>query len=152
MFLAKKLTTWDGIQPGQRYEVSFDLLFASNAASDCLGVGGSPGASVYLKAGAASAEPRVFLDETNHYRITTDKGNQSESGREMSVAGTIANGSPDCRADAPFITLHREHHHPLPVTASSAGEIWLIVGTDSAFEGKTELYYQVISATLTPVP
>ena len=151
MFLTKKLTPADGIVAGQRYEVSFDLLFASNAGGEnCIGIGGAPGLSVYLKAGASSQEPRVYLDDMNHYRVAIDKGDQSQGGRDMSVAGTIQNGSDDCRGEAPFLSLRREHRHTSFAVANSAGELWLVVGTDSAFEGKTQLYYQVISATLTP--
>ena len=152
MFLTKKLTAANGIEPGQRYEVSFDLLFASQAGGEnCGGIGGAPGFSVYLKAGASSQEPRVYLDDMNHFRVAIDKGNQSQGGSDMSVAGTIQNGSDDCRSEAPFISLRREHRHTSFVTANSAGELWLIVGTDSGFEGRTQIYYQVISATLTPV-
>jgi hypothetical protein len=66
-FLAKKLTRADGVQPNQRYSVSFGVLLASNAGGDqCLGVGGAPGLGVLLKVGAIGREPRVDLDSTGH--------------------------------------------------------------------------------------
>jgi hypothetical protein len=37
------------------------------------------------------------------------------------------------------------------VNANSRGELWLLVGTDSGFEGLTALYYQRIDVTLAPV-
>ncbi|MXY74268.1 MAG: hypothetical protein F4Y83_04980 [Acidimicrobiia bacterium] len=40
---------------------------------------------------------------------------------------------------------------PVTVEADSAGSAWLIVGTDSGFEGLTRLYYDRITYTLTPV-
>lgn len=38
----------------------------------------------------------------------------------------------------------------LVIAANEQGEIWLLVGTDSGFEGKTTLYYEGIGATLRP--
>lgn len=151
MFLTRKLTAADGIQPAQRYEVSYRITLASNAGGiNCGGIGGAPGYSVFLKAGAAGAEPRVEL-EGSHWRLTVDKGNQSQSGTAASVAGHISNESDRCMGDAPYVTIQRAHRHTSTVQANDFGEIWLLVGTDSGFEGKTTLYYQRIEATLTPV-
>lgn len=153
MFLTKRLTTADGIRPNQRYEVSFRIVLASQAGSGCAGIGGAPGESVYLKAGAWHVQPQVALDPVDdHYRLTVDKGNQAQGGPAASVAGNIANGSSLCSDDAPFVTIERTHRHPYIVQSNALGEIWLLVGTDSGFEGKTTLFYHVIQATLTPVP
>ena len=40
---------------------------------------------------------------------------------------------------------------PVVVEADETGRAWLIVGTDSGFEGLTRLYYDRISFTLAPV-
>ena len=37
---------------------------------------------------------------------------------------------------------------PLSVDADDEGRVWLVVGTDSVFEGLTRLYYARISYTL----
>jgi hypothetical protein len=34
------------------------------------------------------------------------------------------------------------------VKANAQGEIWLVVGTDSGFEGKTTIYYNSIQAVI----
>lgn len=149
MFLSKKLTAADGILPNRRYRVRFSITAASNAGSGCVGIGGSPGDSVYLKAGATPTAPRVELS-SDLYQVNFDKGQQSQSGAAASVAGTIGNGSSNCSETAPFRTLGWQHTHPEMVTSNEFGELWLVVGTDSAFEGKTTLYYQAIEATLTP--
>jgi hypothetical protein len=153
MFLTKQLTTADGVRPNQRYEVSFRIELASQAGSGCGGIGGAPGESVFLKAGAWHTRPQVVLDPVDdHYRLTVDKGNQAEGGPAASVAGNIANGSSLCSEDAPFVPIERTHRHPYIVQSNALGEIWLLVGTDSGFEGKTTLYYRVIQATLIPAP
>jgi hypothetical protein len=151
MFLTKKLTAADGVEPAQRYAVSYRVTLASNAGgNNCVGIGGHPGYSVFLKVGAAGEEPRVELEGTQ-WRLTVDKGNQSQGGTAASVAGHISTESDRCFSDAPYASILRAHRHPPIVTANDFGELWLIVGTDSGFEGRTTLYYQRIEATLTPV-
>jgi hypothetical protein len=151
MFLSKKLSPADGIVPNQLYRVRVTITAASQAGSNCIGIGGAPGESVYMKAGATPVAPLVTLDSSDHYRVNFDKGQQSQSGSEVSVAGNIANGTPACSENAPFVTLSWDHVHPAMIRANASGELWLVAGTDSAFEGKTSLYYQAIEATLTPV-
>lgn len=149
MFLRKKLTPADGIRPNQLYDVSFDIAFGSNAGGTmCGGIGGAPGFSVFLKVGGAPVEPRPELTSDGYYALSVDKGVQSQSGPAASVAGTIENGSDNCSGDAPFRSLLRSHQHP--VRANELGELWLLVGTDSGFEGLTRLYYQSIRARLAP--
>jgi hypothetical protein len=152
MLLLKKLTAANGVVPNQRYMISYRIAFASNAGSGCGGIGGSPGESVTLKAGASGVEPRIALDLIGQYRINLDVGGQLHGGRDMSTVSSIANGSALCSGNAPYVTLTRSHAHPDVVTASTNGELWLLVGTDSGYEGITTLYYESISATLTPVP
>lgn len=152
MFLTKKLSALDGITPNQRYELSYRIVFASQAGTGCAGIGGAPGEAVALKAGGSGFEPKVVLDEHNHYRMNIDKGDQSVGGEHASVAGTIANGTDNCSGDAPFVWIGRTHKHTHTVTSSPRGELWLIVGSDSGFEGKTRLYYRHIDVTATPVP
>ena len=152
MFLKRRLGTDDGVVPGQEYRVRFTIIFASNAPSGGMGIGGSPGESVYLKAGASTVEPEVHLDSTdNHYRMNVDKGSgNSGSGTAASVVGYIANGL-SAEENPRYVSLERQHEHNYTVTASPDGELWLLVGTDSGFEGLTGIYYQWIAVTLTPV-
>jgi hypothetical protein len=71
--------------------------------------------------------------------------------RRRAVAGNIVNGTTNCFEGAPFVTVSRSHLHTSIVTSSDQGELWLLVGTDSGFEGRTTLYYQSVSAMLVPV-
>ena len=156
MFLKKRLNAADGIVAGQEYRVKFTIVFASNAPSNAFGIGGPPGEAVYLKAGASADEPDVYLDTTDgHYRMTVDKdGGNSGSGPAASVTGNIANGlnAEDIDfSNPPYVSLERQHEHEYTVTAGDTGELWLLVGTDSGFEGLTGIYYQSISVTLEPI-
>ena len=152
MFLKRRLGADDGVAPGQEYRVMFTIVFASNAPSGAVGIGGSPGESVYLKAGASMVEPEVYLNSTdNRYRMNVDKGEGNEpSGTAASVVGDIANGL--SAEEVPrYVSLKRQHEHQYTVNSSPDGELWLLVGTDSGFEGLTGIYYQRISVTLMPL-
>ena len=152
MYLTRKLTTEDGIVAGREYQVSFTIKFASNAPSNAVGIGGAPGEAVVLKAGASGEEPAT--EEIDGYdRLNVDKGNNSEGGSAASVAGNIANGLEleDGQTSVPYVSITREHTHTATVTADAEGNLWLIVGTDSGFEGLTAIYFQSIDVTLTPV-
>jgi len=63
------------------------------------------------------------------------------------VLGDIANGDP-CGAPQRFVrkTLSSGSEQPL-VTTDAGGAAWLLVGTDSGFEGSTRLYYTRFAAT-----
>ncbi|MBA2605510.1 MAG: PEP-CTERM sorting domain-containing protein [Acidobacteria bacterium] len=153
MFLKRRLTTADGIVAGQTYRIEYVIKLASNAPSRCVGIGGAPGESVFLKAGASSIEPLAVLQPNGYLRMYVDKGNQAQSGAAASVAGNIANGIPCEQAFPyyPFALIQRSHQHTTDVMATSNGELWLLVGTDSGFEGLTRLYYQSIRVKLIPL-
>jgi len=156
MFLRRRLGIDDGLVPGQEYRVMFTIVFASNAPSGAVGIGGAPGESVYLKAGASTVEPEVHLDsDTGYYLMNVDKGSgNSGNGTAASVIGDIANGLSADEIDMenpPYVSLERHHEHQYTVNASPDGELWLLIGTDSGFEGLTSFYYQSIAVTLSPV-
>jgi hypothetical protein len=152
MFLKRRLGTDDGVVPGQEYRIKFTIVFASNASTGAVGIGGAPGESVFLKAGASTVEPEVYLDsDTGYYIMNVDKGSgNGDSGEAASVTGHIANGL-SVEENPRYISLKRQHEHQYTITASPDGELWLLVGTDSGFEGLTGIYYQSIAVTLTPV-
>jgi hypothetical protein len=156
MFLKRRLGPEDGVIPNQEYRVKFTIVFASNAPSGAVGIGGPPGEAVFLRAGASAIEPEVYIDpDTGYYLMNVDKGaGNSGNGTAASITGNIANGlSPEeiDMANPPYVSLVRQHEHPHTVTASPNGELWLLVGTDSGFMGLTGIYYQSIEVTLIPV-
>lgn len=154
MFLTRKLTAADGLEANTDYTVSFVIRVASNAPSNAVGIGGPPGESVFLKAGATPTEPRVRLDRTDrHFRANFDHGAQANSGNAASVAGNIANGTEltGDQTQVPYTLLTFEHTHTATVRTDAKGNLHLVVGTDSGFEGRTELYYKSIDVSLTRV-
>ena len=156
MFLKHGLGSDKGVIPDQEYRIEYTIVFASNAPSEAFGIGGPPGEAVFLKAGATPIEPKVYLDtDIDYYRMNVDKGEgNSGSGPAASETGHIANGLPADEIDMmnpPYVTIERQHEHEYNVIASADGKLWLLVGTDSGFEGLTGIYYQSIAVKLIPV-
>jgi hypothetical protein len=67
------------------------------------------------------------------------------------MVGTIANGTSDESPDPPYVSLERRHIHEFKARADARGNLWLLVGTDSGFEGRTALYFQRIDVKVIPV-
>lgn len=149
MYLKRRLDTTNGVVAGQRYSARTTVTFWTNSSADCIGTGGNPGSSVYLKAGASTVEPTAALDSLNTYRMNISIGDQSQSGTNANVIGDVDNGLP-CE-DGRWVKVTRTQTTPVQVQADANGVLWLITGTDSGFEGLTTLYYTDISATLTAI-
>jgi hypothetical protein len=141
MFMKTRI---DQLDANATYAVTFTVEFASNVADGMAGVGGSPGEGVVLKAGATAFEPKTIIDESGYYRMNIDKGTQTNSGRDMVIIGDFSNDSDTNRYK--LKTVHNSV--PLYVTADENGSIWVIVGTDSGFEGQTEIYYNNVTVDL----
>lgn len=147
MFYKRRI---DGLKPGGAYHVRFEVQIATEVPSGCAGAGGSPGEDVFLKAGASDVEP-IAVAEGEGYRMNIDKGNQSVGGTAALVLGNIANSRPcDLSGDFPSwdfeLKTLESGSSPFFVTADENGAVWLLVGTDSGFEGTTRLYYTQFSA------
>ncbi|MDF9798119.1 hypothetical protein OKW21_003382 [Catalinimonas alkaloidigena] len=143
MFMKRKIK---GLDTLTQYSVSFSVEFASNYPESYLGVGGSPGSSVFLKAGVTLEEP-IAVKEDGNWRMNIDKGNQAEGGTDMLLLGHIGTNRQDEQYD--LIRRNNNEEQSFKMTTDEKGEAWLILGTDSGFEGKTRLYYNRIKVTFT---
>jgi hypothetical protein len=144
MFIKRKVS---GLSPETVYALDFDVEFASNAPTGAIGAGGAPGESVYLKAGASSLEPKKVVDGGTCV-LNIDKGNQSTGGEDLIVLGNIGvapNVNDYTLIERSSSQYNYQHNTPFMARTNSKGELWLIVGTDSGFEGTTTLYYTRIS-------
>ena len=70
-----------GLEPDAEYSAVLSLDLATNVAEGLVGIGGSPGESVFVKAGASTVEPVTPEDDAGYFRMNIDKGNQSNRGR-----------------------------------------------------------------------
>jgi hypothetical protein len=140
MFMKRKVT---GLSPNTDYTIVFDVELASNAPKGAVGAGGAPGESVFLKAGAMGMEPKAVIDQ-NQYVLNVDKGNQSTSGESSIILGDIAKVG--YTNEYALITRTNSGSQAAFIArANSKGELWLLIGTDSGFEGLTTVYYTRVS-------
>ncbi len=146
MFLKRRV---GGLRPNAAYTVSVSVNLATNVPAGSFGIGGSPGESVYVKAGASTVEPVAVEGDNRHLRMNIDKGNQANGGEAAVVLGDVAH--PDVLSSEYRIKTLDNVELPLMVNTDSEGRVWLIVGTDSGFEGLTRLFYASISYTLSIV-
>jgi hypothetical protein len=142
MFLKKKV---DGLKANQAYNVTFEIDLGTQDPLTSIGIGGSPGSSVYLKAGASAIEPAKKLVD-GFYTFNLDKGAQSQNGKDLIVLGNISNG---LETETYALVKRDNLTQPVTVTSDKNGAVWVCVGTDSGFEGLTSLYYDKIKVSIT---
>lgn len=138
MYVAKE---FDGLQINSRYELEFEVVIATNAPSGCVGIGGAPGEGVYVKAGATTFKPVSEDLGTGNFSMNLDKGNQATSGSDAFSIGDLSNGRP-CNLSGEYVikTLTSEGQS-FEFLTNADGNLWLMLGTDSGFEGTTSVYY-----------
>ena len=79
-------------------------------------------------------------------RMSVDIGHQSSGGANAVVLGTIQN-STTCDAGIRRWEL-KTLGGSIPVKSDAAGRLWLLIGIDSGFEGRTEIYLTNVSFDL----
>ena len=75
--------------------------------------------------------------------MNIDKGNHATAGESMINLGNVAH--PDVSFDEYRIKTLDSQDRSLEVVTDSQGLAWLIVGTDSGFEGLSAFYYSRIT-------
>ncbi|MFC4655439.1 MULTISPECIES: hypothetical protein [Rheinheimera] len=141
MFLKQRLT---GLEPSTRYYARLRVSFLTNAGENCMGVGGAPGESVYMKLGYHQSEPKQ-----EGYYLNADKGQQSQGGSQAAVIGHV--GSKDALCDGSRFaekTIQTSTSERLQLHTDATGAVWVFLGTDSGYEGLTQLYYRRIELAL----
>lgn len=132
-----------GLAPETEYQFTVRFKLATNVESDMVGIGGSPGESVFVKCGVASEEPENSLDALNHFRLNIDKGTQSTGGADMSVVDNLAKEEINRPGEYEFNEIGTK----VIARTDKAGTAYLVIGTDSGFEGVTSYYLDDISVS-----
>jgi hypothetical protein len=135
-----------GYAPSTQYKLRFEIEIATNQSSGCMGVGGSPGESVYVVAGAAPIEPKTVLTG-GQYTVNLDRGNQATPGAASQVLGNVANTVANCGAQVYQAKLVKSKD-PLTAKSDANGELWVFFGIDSGFEAKSSVFYKSIKVTV----
>lgn len=152
MFIKRKLTVADGLQPNTTYSVKIETDFYTKAPAGAAGAGGAPGEGVKVKVGAFTVEPLAIPEDGKqdppYYRINLDKGSQNGGGQNAAQVGDIAKVNSTDFETYEIKTLNNDNN-PLMAATDSEGRMWIMIGTDSGFEGVTSLYYTRVKVELT---
>ena len=126
-----------GLEPATRYDIELEMTFATSVPQDCVGIGGSPGSSVFVKLGASTMEPQV-IQEGDDFRLNIDKGGQSQGGEDALVVGDMANFQQDCPDETQWqLKTVTTGGSDFSARTDDQGVLWVYGGTDSGFEGRT---------------
>jgi len=134
--------------PSTTYALNFTVDFLTNVAAGCAGIGASPGDNVYVEVGASGSNPAVaYTGSSGLYEFHNLNVNVN-----LTVAGSFGSDAlTDCYDSSKYVSKELSTSTNYPVTSDKNGNIWLMVGTNSFFEGTTAVYWQNLKAHLTPV-
>lgn len=130
-----------GLTPGERYVFQVAFQLATDVEGGLIGIGGSPGSSVYVKGGVTAQKPVAAETEEQYYRLNLDKGNQGTGGADMALLGDIEKYDPQRPGEYEFKTFA----FSAEAVPGEDGKVYLILGTDSGFEGTSSWYADNIS-------
>lgn len=140
---------YDGLLPGRVYDARVSLTILAQVPQGCVGVGGAPGESVFVKGGVAGIEP-ASVRVGDEFLMNIDKGNQSTSGSVGVVLGDLTNSGTDCRT-VPGEAKTMAGPAPIRVRADGDGAVWVFFGIDSGFESGSAITLMSASVDLEPV-
>jgi len=140
----------DGLVKHAKYRVTFEMRYATDAATGCMGVGGSRGESVWMVASASFDYIKTMPQPNGNYRVNIDRGNQAASGPQGKVLGTQGVEGLSC-SGGKWASTTRKSSEAVEVHADKDGRIWIMLGTDSGFEGTNAVYLQGATIHITPV-
>lgn len=140
-YIKKKVS---GLKPSTAYNVDFQVNVLTIESEQCIGVGGGPGSSVYVKASLLPQEPTRFVSYESKlvgmYRVNIDDG--QSGGDDVALLGHI--GLPiSCEnyKESPAWEIKPlVNDDGFAMTTGKSGEAWVYVSIDSGFEGATTVY------------
>lgn len=130
-----------GLTPGERYVFQVTFQLATDVEGGMIGIGGSPGSSVYVKGGVTARKPVAAETAEQYYRLDLDKGNQGTGGVDMALLGDIEKYDSQRPGEYEFKTFA----FSAEAVPGEDGKVYLILGTDSGFEGTSSWYADNIS-------
>jgi hypothetical protein len=136
---------FENLKPNTVYSVTFDIELASDVTSNAPGIGGSP--DLELGVGGLSELPKNNIDDQDYYRPNFISLLQSRQSNEVLKSVGRIGVSPNY--PAPFTLINRNNlSDPILLKTNANGELWVMIGTDSGFEGITTLYYKSIKVRM----
>jgi hypothetical protein len=126
-----------GLEPGATYAAAISVTFASDAPGGCETAAGAPGEDVALVAGVAPDEPAVVHAPDGWVHASF----------ALAALGPIATRGGGC-LERRFERRTLDTGAPLTLRAAADGTAWLVVGSASAYRGRTLLYVERVGLRL----
>ncbi|MFD2614149.1 copper amine oxidase N-terminal domain-containing protein [Paenibacillus gansuensis] len=143
MYITRK---YDGLRKNTTYIAKLKFDMYTSESGGMIGIGGAPAEAVYIKAGVLSKAPKVIEEKNGdgaYFRMNLDKGNQGTEGPGVKIVGNAV--KPDSGKEG-FQRVQMTYE--AKVTTNENGELHLLIGSDSGYEGRTTLYFDNIHFTL----
>ena len=128
-----------GLTADKEYVFRASVRIATDVDGGQIGVGGSPGSSVFVKCGITTQKPSRRTESGSH-RLTIDKGNQGQDGPDMALVGNME--KEETRSPGQY--EWKVFRTRLTAKADREGNVYFIFGTDSGFEATTSYYIDQI--------
>jgi len=147
MWLVKQLS---GLAPESKYSIETEVELASKYPDGSVGIGGSPGNSVYLVSKFATQGYTLEKGKTEgeNIKLVLKKVEAvHESVMEIDLGDVSINSD---QYVYKLITRKKSSDTNVVITDKD-GKLWTVVGTWSGFEGISSLYYTRIKFTLTKI-
>ncbi|MES2164466.1 MAG: hypothetical protein V4476_25200 [Pseudomonadota bacterium] len=140
----------EGFVPTTQYVLTFEMRYATDAATGCVGAGGSRGDNVYMVVAANYHNINTVEGPGGQFFMNLDHGNQAVSGKDGKVLGTQGVAGLDC-AGGKWASTTRKSSEPIVVTSDKDGRFWIALGADSGFEGSNAFYLQGATINIKPL-
>lgn len=146
LFLKRQIA---GLEPNTEYQATFEVDLLTAIPEGISSPLGSPGEDVFVKTGATTAEPVEVTDERGWSRLSIDIGDPGEGGADTVNLGNIAYQPTDPEDDGSWQTKTLSSAgQRFMVSSDAEGNLWLLVGVHSDFEGLSALYLQSVAVSL----
>ena len=158
------------LKPNHSYKIQIDAnLYSDVCEGDFFGSGGHPDSSIFIQYGALSSRPQIISDHLGNLVLVQKGLGQAPNRTDFLYVGPVGTGvsCPENKnrhdffqvvsterimqrnTKAPFTQMEITNGATIPkiVTSDQEGNIWIIVGWDSAFEARTTTYFDDIKIT-----
>jgi len=141
-FIKKKVS---GLNPNSQFIVEFSVNILTFMSEECLGIGGSPGKDVIVKASLLAQEPLKYIDDSGlfpFYRVDIDEN--LYGGDDVNYLGHIGLPVP-CddvflHQDPIWEIKHLTNEDNVSFSSGATGDAWIYVSIDSGVGGHQKVY------------
>lgn len=139
----------EGLKKDTTYNATIKVDAVTPYGKESMGIGGSPAASVYVKAGIVTVEPKPEKRDyqgSNYYLLPDDidKGQQSNGGEDLKLLGSLAD-----QQEGENGLYDLQYKLDTKFTTGDEAEAWVVIGIDSGFEGLNIIGIQSVELDIT---